>query len=55
MYIGNLDDVVNRYNNTYHRTNTMNLVPARPRIYIGFNKENNNEYPKFKVGYPVKT
>ena len=41
MYIHNLANIVNKYNNTYH--NTVNKKPAggKSRIYIEFNKENN--------------
>ena len=43
----------NKYNNTY-TTMAIEPVVLRSRIYIDFNKENNKEYPKFKVGYPVR-
>ena len=49
VYIDNLDDTVNKYNNTYHRTIKMKPVDVKPSIYIGFNKESNKEDPKFKV------
>ena len=32
MYIDNLDDIVNKYNNTYHRTIKMKPVAVKPRI-----------------------
>ena len=54
MYIDKLDDVVNKYNNTYHRTIKMKPVDVKPRIYIDFNKENNKESPKFKLGDHVR-
>ena len=54
VYIYNLGDMVNNYNNTYHRTIKMKSVDANPRIYIDFNKENNKERPKFKVGDHVR-
>ena len=41
MYINNLDDIVNKYNNTYHRTIKMKLVDVNPSIHIDFNKEKN--------------
>ena len=53
IYIKKLDDVINKYNNTY-TTMTIEPVVLKSRIYIDFNKENNKEYPKFKVGYPVR-
>ena len=45
MYIDNLDETVNEYNDTYHRTNTMKTV---------FNKNNDKKSPKFKVGDNVR-
>ena len=46
MYINKLNDMVNKYNNTY-RTIKMKPVDVKPRIYIDFNKENNKEGIKF--------
>ena len=54
MYIDKLDYIVNKYNNTYHRTIKMESVDVKPSVYIDFNKENNKEGPKFKVGDNVK-
>ena len=51
VYIDTLDNMVNKYNNTYHRTIKMKLVDVKPSIYIDFSKENNKERLKFKVGY----
>ena len=39
MYIDELDDIVNKYNNTYHRTIIIKLVEVKPNIYIDFNKK----------------
>ena len=46
-YIDNLDDVVNKYNNTYHSTGKIKLVDAKRSIkkYID---------PKFKIGGIVR-
>ena len=54
VYIDNLDDIVNKYNNTYHRTTKMKPVDVKSNIYVDFNKENNKEGPKFKVGDHVR-
>ena len=54
MYIDKLDDIVNKYNNTYRKIK-MKPVNVKPSIYIDFNKENNKEGPKFKVAENVKT
>ena len=50
MYIDKLEDIVNKYNNTYYRTIKMKPVDLKPGIYIDCNKENNKDGPKFKVG-----
>ena len=54
-YIGKLEKIVNKYNNTYHRTIKMKPVNVKPSIYIDFNKENNKEDPKFKIGDHLRT
>ena len=41
LYIGKLDDIDNKYNNTYHKTIKMKFFDVNPSIYIDFNKENN--------------
>ena len=50
VYIDKLDDIVNKYSNRYHRTIKIKPVDVKPRIYIDFNKKNNKEGLKFKVG-----
>ena len=37
------------YNTTYNRYIKMKPVDTKANIYIDFNKENNEECPKFKV------
>ena len=49
MHIDKLDNIVNEYNNKYHRTIKMKPVDVKSGIYINFNKENDKEDPKFKV------
>ena len=49
-YIDKLDGTVNKYNNTYHRTIKMKSADVKSSIIIHFNKENNSESLKFKVG-----
>ena len=55
MYVDELDDIFNKYNNTYYRTIKLKPVDVKPSTYIDFNKENNKEDPKFKVGDNVRT
>ena len=49
-YIDKLDNVVNEYNNTHHRTNKMKSVDVKYNNYIDFKKQVNDKNPKFKVG-----
>ena len=48
--IKKLDDIVNEYNNTYHRTIKMKPANVKDNTYIDFKKEVNDKDPKFKVG-----
>ena len=45
---------MNKYSNTYHRAIKIKLVDVRPRIYIDFNKENNNLLQKTVVQLGLK-
>ena len=38
VYIDKLDDIVNKYNNTYNRTAKMKPVHVKATTYIGSNK-----------------
>ena len=61
MYIGKLDDAVNKYNDRYHRTikmkpndryhRTIKMKPTdvKGNTYINIDKEVNDKDPKFKV------
>ena len=39
VYINKLDDIVNKYNNTYHSTIKMKSVDVKSIIYIYFNRK----------------
>ena len=54
VYIDKLDETVNKYNNKYHIIIKIKFVPVNSRTNIDFNKENNKEDPKFKVGDNVR-
>ena len=54
VYIDKLDDIVNEYNNTYHRTIKMKPVDIKDNTYIDFEKEVNDKDLKFKVGNYVR-
>ena len=44
-----LHDVVNEYNNTYHRTIKMKPIGVKTSTYIDIGVENNDENPKFEI------
>ena len=54
VYIDKLDDIVNEYNNTYHRTVKMKSVDVKDNAYIDSSKNLNDKYHKFKVGDHVR-
>ena len=54
VYIDKLDDIVNKYNNTYHTTIKMKPIDVKDNTYINIDKEINNKDPKFKVGDRVR-
>ena len=54
VYIDKLDDIVNEYNNTYHRTIKMGSIDAKDNTYINIDKEVNDNDSKFKVGDHVR-
>ena len=47
VYIDKLDDIVKKYNNTYHTTIKMKPVDVKHNTYIDFKKEINDKDPKF--------
>ena len=50
VYINKLDDTVNEYNNTYHRTIKMKSIEIKYNTYIDSIKKVNDENSKFKAG-----
>ena len=50
----NLDDIVNKYNKTYHNTIKMNPVDIKSNTYIESSEKTNNKYPEFKIGDIVR-
>ena len=49
VYVNKLDDIVNEYNNTYHKTIKMKPLDVKDNTYIDSSKEVNDKDPKFKV------
>ena len=54
MNIDKLDDIANKYNNTYHRTIKLKPIDVKDNTYIDTDKEVNNKDPKFKISYHVR-
>ena len=54
MYIDKLGDIVNEYNNTYHRTIKMNQTDINDNTSFDSNKEVNVKNAKFKIGDHVR-
>ena len=54
VYIDKLDAIVNKYNNTYHRTIKMKPIDVKDNTYINIDKEVYNKDSKFKVGDHVR-
>ena len=54
VYIDKLDEIVNKYNNVYHRIIKKKLVDVKSRTCINCGKKTNNKDPKFKISHTVR-
>ena len=54
VYFDVLDDIVDEYNNTYHKTIKMKPIDVKSDSFAEYNEESNENDPKFKVGDHVK-
>ena len=54
VYIDRLDDIIDEYNNTCHRTIKVKPVDVKNDRHIDFEIEVNHQDPKFKVGDHVR-
>ena len=54
VYINQLDDIVNEYNNIYYRTIKMKPDNVKDNTHIDSIKEVNDKNPKFQVGDCVR-
>ena len=54
VYFDVLDDIVDEYNNTYHRTIKMKSIDVGNDYYAEYNEESNKKYPNFNVGHHVR-
>ena len=50
VYFDVLDDIVNKYNNTVHRSIKMKPIDVTSDSYAEYNEDSNETKPKFKVG-----
>ena len=54
VYYDASDDIVNKYNNTVHRTIKMKPIDVTNDSFAEYNEESNKKDPKFKIGDHVK-
>ena len=54
VYFDVLDDIVDKYNNTVHRTIKMKPIDVTSDSYAEYNEDFNKKDPKFKVGDHVR-
>ena len=54
VYFDVLDDIVDKYNNTVHRTMKMKLIDATDDSCAEYNENPNKKDPKFKFGNHVR-
>ena len=54
VYFDVSDDIVNKYNNTVHRTIKMKPIDVTSDSYAEYNEDSNEEDPKFAVGDQVR-
>ena len=54
VYIDKLNDMVNEYNNRYHRSIKIKPVDVKDNTYINCSKDVNDKDPKFQVGDYVR-
>ena len=54
FYFDVLDDIVDKYNNTVHRTIKMKPIDVADDSYAEYNEDFNKKDPKFKVGDHVR-
>ena len=54
VYFDVLDDIVDKYNNTVHKTIKMKPIDVTDDSYAEYNEDFNKKDPKFKVGDHVR-
>ena len=54
VYFGVWNDIVNKYNNTIHRTIKMKHIDVTNDSYAEYNENSNKKNPKLKIGDRVR-
>ena len=54
VYFDVLDDIVDEYNNAYHKTIKMKPIDVKDDSFAEYNEESNEKGPKFTVGDHVR-
>ena len=54
VYFNILDDIVDKYNNTYYKTIKMKPIVVKSDSFAECNEESNEKDPKFKVGDHIR-
>ena len=54
VYFGVLDDIVDEYNNIYHKTIEMKPIDVKSDSFAEYNEDSNEKDPKSKVGDHVR-
>ena len=54
MYFDVLNDIVNEYNNTYHKAIKIKPIDVKSNSFAEYNEESNEKDPKFKVNDHVR-
>ena len=49
VYFDVLNDIADKYNNTYHKTIKTKPINFKPHSYAEYTVESNEKYPKFQV------
>ena len=54
VYFDVLDDILDEYNNIYHRTIKMKPIDVKKDSFAEYNEESHKRVSKFKIGYYVR-
>ena len=54
VYFDVLNDIVDKYNNAYHKTIKMKPIDVKNDSFAKYNEESNEKDPKFKVDDHVR-